>query len=273
MKLIVDETRCKKDGVCIDVCPNKVIEQAEDNGFPRLVPGLEVLCILCGHCIAVCPHGALSHSAIPREACTPIKEELVITEEQTTQLLRTRRSVRVYKDRSVEKETIEKLIEIASYAPTGGNRQLVRWIAVADKDKIQELSGLTIEWMRHKLEEKPYSFAYPSEFLQLVIAKWEKGEDPILRKAPALIVAKGPEIMATDPILALSYLELAAVSMGLGTCWAGLLRSALLEWAPAREVLGLKLDKPTFFYPIMLGYPKYPYPLLPKRNPPKIQWI
>ncbi len=179
MNLIVDETRCKKDGICVDVCPNKVIALGDENGFPRLVPGLEMLCILCGHCIAVCPHGAMSHSMIPVEACTPIKKELVVSEQQTAQLLRTRRSIRVYKNTPVEKDVIEKLIEIACYAPTGGNRQMVRWIAVADKEKIHELSGLTIDWMRHKLEEKPYNFGYPPEFIQFVIAQWEGGDNPI----------------------------------------------------------------------------------------------
>ena len=79
--------------------------------------------------------------------------------------------------------------------------------------------------------------------------------------------------MATDPTLALSYFELAATSVGLGTCWAGLLRSALLEYQPVREVIQLNDDTAIFYYPLMLGYPKFDYHLLPKRNPPNISWI
>jgi len=150
---------------------------------------------------------------------------------------------------------------------------MVRWIAVADKDKVHRISELTIEWMRGKLEESPYRFMYPPEFLKMNIAYWEKGGDPVLRKAPALVIAKAPEMMATDPTLALSYFELAATSMGLGTCWAGQLKGALLEYQPLKEEIKLIDDKPTFYYPMMLGYPKFKYHLLPKRKPAKIKWI
>ena len=273
MKLMIDETKCNKDGICVDVCPNKVIELVEGNGFPRMIPGLEVLCIACGHCVSVCPTGALDHPKVPAQACTPVDKELFISEEQTCQLLRYRRSVRVYKDDPVDGKTIEKLIEIASYAPTGGNSQMVRWMMTADKAKIQTLTDMTIKWMRHKLSETPYNFRYPPEFLQLVISQRENGEDPILRNAPALVLAMAPQIIATDPTLALSYFEIAASSMGLGTCWAGLFRAALLEYEPARNAMGLKDDPSIFFYPLMLGYPKYKYRLLPKRNPPHITWV
>jgi nitroreductase/NAD-dependent dihydropyrimidine dehydrogenase PreA subunit len=272
MKLIVDEKKCNKDGICVASCPNKIIGM-QDNGFPQIIPGLEMLCISCGHCVSVCPQGAMNHPNIPVEDCPPIKKELIITEDQATQFLRARRSIRIYKDKPVDRETLQKLIEIASHAPTGGNSQLVRWIAVADGETVRRLSEMTVEWMRRKLDETPYNFRYPPEFLKLVIAQWEGGEDPILRKAPALVVAKAHELVATDPTLALSYFDLAATAMGIGTCWAGLLRGALLEYAPAREVLGLKDDSSIFYYPVMLGYPKFKYHRLPRRNPVKIKWI
>ena len=184
MELIVDKSKCKKDGICVESCPNRVIGLSGGNGFPQLIPGLEMLCISCGHCVAVCPHGAMNHPNVPVEDCPPIKKELIISEEQAFQFLRARRSIRVYKDTPVDKETIQKLIELACHAPTGGNSQLVRWIAIAEKDKVRRLSELTIEWMRSKLEETPYRFIYPPEFLKMNISYWENGEDPVLRKGP-----------------------------------------------------------------------------------------
>jgi nitroreductase/NAD-dependent dihydropyrimidine dehydrogenase PreA subunit len=273
MQILIDQDLCKKDDICIESCPNRIIGSSPENGFPMIIPGLEMLCISCGHCVSVCPHGALRHPNAPVEDCPPIQKELVITKEQAAQFLRARRSIRVYKDAPVERETIQELIEIAGHAPTGGNSQLVRWIVIADREKVHGLSALTIEWMRQKLVEHPYQFRYPPEFLKLVISGWEGGEDPILRKAPALIVATSPAVMATDPTLALSYFELAATAMGLGTCWAGLLKAALLEYEPAMAAIGLTNDTSIFFYPLMLGYPKYKYRLLPRRNPPKIRWV
>jgi len=43
------------------------------------------------------------------------------------QIFRYRRSIRNYKTKAVEKEKIEKLIDMASYAPSGHNMQPVNW--------------------------------------------------------------------------------------------------------------------------------------------------
>ena len=115
--LIVDQDKCQKDGLCAKECPMAIILLQDKESYPELVPGGELLCNLCGHCVAVCPHGALSHTQVPLADCPPLKKDLVINEEQAVQFLRSRRSIRFFKDRPVEKETIQKLIKIARYAP------------------------------------------------------------------------------------------------------------------------------------------------------------
>ena len=37
-RLIVDETKCKKDGICAGEFPVVIIRLNEENGFPELVP-------------------------------------------------------------------------------------------------------------------------------------------------------------------------------------------------------------------------------------------
>jgi nitroreductase/NAD-dependent dihydropyrimidine dehydrogenase PreA subunit len=270
-RLMIDQDKCEKDGFCVADCPVAIIRLGEDDGCPELVPGGEDTCLECGHCVAVCPHGALSHWTVPIEDCPAIEKELVISEHQAVQLLRSRRSIRVFQDKPVEKEKIERLIEIASFAPTGSNTQLVEWLVFTDKEKIKELAGTTVDWMRFALQEDPDNAPY---FLGVFTAAWDAGQDPILRNAPALIVAIAPEEIGNgivDPTIALSHLELVAPTLGLGTCWAGALRRALLNWEPAREAMGLADGYP-FYYPMMLGYPRFSYHRMPKRNSPKISW-
>ncbi len=230
-------------------------------------------CWLCGHCVAVCPHGALSHILVPLESCQPIRKELFISEEQAVQFLRSRRSIRAFfKDRPVEKETIQKLIEIARYAPTGGNSQMVEWTVFTDKEKIKELSGLTVDWMRSALRKDPQSAYAP--YLPMVVAVWDAGYDIVLKNAPALVVASAPEQDpngVVDVTLALSYLELAAVAKGLGTCWAGFVQGAMFSSPQMRKEMGIPEDHP-HHYPMMLGYPKPKYFRLPERKAPKITW-
>ena len=57
--LIVDESKCKKDGICVAECPSGLIKLQEDTGYPGIIPGGDKVCIRCGHCVAVCPNGAL----------------------------------------------------------------------------------------------------------------------------------------------------------------------------------------------------------------------
>ena len=270
-KLIVDEDKCKKDGICAGECPMALIKLKDGDGFPELIPGGDQMCLMCGHCVAVCPHGALSHTMVPVEECQVIDKDLVIDEHQAVQFLRSRRSIRFFKDETPDKATLQRLIEIARYAPTGGNGQLVEWLVLTDRAKIKEVAGMTVDWMRNVLEKTP---KYAAPYMPIVVGAWDMGFDAVLRDAPALVVASAPKEASNglvDTTLALSYLELAAPSFGLGTCWAGLLYGAMRSHLPIRERLGLA-DNVPFYYPMMIGHPKTRYYRLPERKTPKIVW-
>jgi nitroreductase len=209
---------------------------------------------------------------VPTEDCQPIQKELAISEAQVVQFLRARRSIRSFKDQSVEKEKIQRLIEIARYAPTASNTQLVEWQVFADKDTVREFGKMAADWARALLEKDPRAAKIP--YIPGIVAAWDAGYDAVLRGAPALVVASAPkeDLNGTvDLTLALSYLELAVPSMGLGACWAGILKGALLAWPPLQKAIGLPEDH-THYYPMMLGYPRAKYFRLPERKPPKITW-
>lgn len=272
--LRIDESKCTRCGACIGECPANLILLREDTGYPVITPGGEEACNRCGHCVAVCPQAALTHSKIPAEDCPSIKEDLCISEEQAIQFLRSRRSIRVFQNRPVEEEKIRRLIEIARYAPTGGNRQLLEWLVVTDKSRMKKLSGATVNFIRQRIKEDPQVLVL-QPYLPLVIKAWEAGYDSILRDAPALVVASAP-VEASDGMvdlsLALCYLDLIAPTMGLGTCWAGLLQHALVSIPSLKETLGMPMEH-TYFYPMMLGYPTTKYYQLPGRKPPKITFV
>ncbi len=122
----IDETKCKKDGACTRDCSPDIIRLSEQTGLPEIVPGGDAACIFCGHCVAVCPEGALSHEGFPQEMLPSSTKNLAIDEARAVQFLRSRRSVRLFKERPVEKEKVTRLIELARYAPTAGNSQSVQ---------------------------------------------------------------------------------------------------------------------------------------------------
>ena len=165
--LIVDESRCKKDGICAAECPMAIIQVQKKESFPVLVQGGDTICLRCGHCVAVCPHGALSHAQVPVEQCPSIDRQLVIDRKQAVQFLRSRRSIRFYQDKPVEKDKIEAHIHIARYAPSASNAQPVEWRVFTEKDRIRELSELTIQWMREVVEAETRK--NPASYLPLII--------------------------------------------------------------------------------------------------------
>ncbi len=270
--LNIDKDKCKKDGICVRECPFNIIRLRKDDGYPDIVPDDGASCLACGHCVAVCPTGALSHENVPIEASPVIKKELEIGEEQAMQFLRSRRSIRFYKEEPVEQEKVLRLIEAARYAPTAGNTQLVKWSVLSDKTLIGKLAGMTIDYIRQSLKENPDK-AYAR--FPAIVAEWESGRDSILRNAPVLVVASAPKAALNglvDVTLALCYLDLLAPTMGLGTCWAGLLYGAMLSSPEIREIAGIPAHH-SHYYPMMLGYPKIErYYRLPERKPPKISF-
>lgn len=270
--LIVDESKCEQDGICAEVCPSRIIMFKGEGTFPQLPDRLEAGCIRCGHCVSVCPHGALSHVEVPVESCRPVDPALALGEAQAEQFLRSRRSIRVFRDQTVEKEKIQRLIEIARYAPSAGNSQRVSWRVVTDPETIVKIADLTAAYLKKVIDTRPkgtYPVYYPA-----MVAGHRAGRDPIMRKAPVLLVASTPLMPSNgfvDISLAFSYLELMAPTLGLGTCWAGLVYSALINVPQVKEMVGLPEDH-AHFYSMLLGYPVYRYQRMPERRPPEIEW-
>jgi len=270
--LTIDKDKCKRDGLCVAECPSVVIHQKDTESCPEMVPGGEQMCLRCGHCVAVCPHGALSHAEVPLDACPPIRKAAAVTHEQAVQFLRSRRSIRVFKDKPVAKDTFQQLIEIARYAPTASNAQLVQWVVIRDREQIHDLAEQTVGWMRKILEKDPQPANAP--YMPIIVGAWDMGFDAVLRDAPGLVIATAPKEDPNgmvDLTLALSYLELAAPSMGIGTCWAGLLQGALCSYAPLKAAAGIPEGFP-HHYPMMIGYAKARYYRLPERKAPAITW-
>jgi nitroreductase len=132
------------------------------------------------------------------------------------------------------------------------------------------LSAMAVEWLRDVVAGETQRVVLP--YMPVIIAAWDAGYDAILRNAPALAVAYSPKEASNGMVdLTLSYFDLVAPTMGLGTCWAVLLQGALLSSPDLKQKLGLPAEYP-HHYPMMLGYSKFEYHRLPERKPQKITW-
>ena len=263
----VSPSTCVRCGICMAECPNRLILMDKETGLPKLRIQGEEDCILCGHCVAVCPAKALNLSPLPADGFIPLDKKLNISFEQADQFLKSRRSIRAFKSTLVSDENLDKIMDVARFAPTASHRQYIRWIMVKDAAKSHRIAEMVIEWMTDVRKEKP-EIAKRYRMAGL-IAGWRKGYDMILRGAPHLAIAyttQGSHWMALDASIALTYIELSAHSLGVGACWAGFFTQAVAVYAPLREFLGLPQGS-IVHGGQMLGYAKYNYPCLPWRKP------
>ncbi|MDR3567671.1 MAG: nitroreductase family protein [Syntrophobacteraceae bacterium] len=268
----VDVEKCSRDGICIEICPLRLLS-ADGEGRPQMRPGAAAHCIGCGHCVAVCPRGALDNAKNPLCDQGAIPDKYVPDVGQSLLFLRSRRSIRRYKKEAVPREKVVELLEIARFAPSGHNTQGISYLVVDSAANLSQLRELIAGWMKEAVESSPELSAYLN--LPALIEAHERGEDLVLRDAPVLIVAHAPAALLPAQIstaLALEYVELFAPSLGLGTCWAGIAQRCA-QAAPAfSRFLAIPEDRKITGM-LMAGYPKYNHRRLPTRNPLDVAWF
>ena len=268
----VDDAGCNRCMMCVLECPAGVITMDSPKALPSLAEGGEERCIVCGNCVSVCAHGAFRHRAMGPEDLVSVSKRQLPTAAQGERFLKSRRSVRVYRKKPVPRESLAKLIDIARYAPSGHNSQPVQWLVIEDPKETKRLAGIVAEWIRAAIQTVP-EIASQWHF-DLMVGAWDMGIDVILRGAPHVIVAHAPKdlpLADQNCHIALTTLELAAYSQGLGACWAGWFQMVANSYPPMMEALQLP-EGHQCFGAMMIGYPKYRYSRIPLRNEPVIIW-
>ncbi|MBM3157041.1 MAG: 4Fe-4S dicluster domain-containing protein [Chloroflexi bacterium] len=268
----VDNEKCNRCGICVLECPPRIIEIKESGALPSTIQGQEERCIACGHCVAVCPLDAISLDIMSPWDCAQMQNELLPSAGQVELLLKSRRSIRAYKPERVPHDSLLKLIDIARYAPSGHNSQPLHWLIVEDPRETRRLAALVVEWMNVLIKKSPR--VNELFHFDLFVSAWERGEDRVLRGAPNVIVAHAPKdtpMAQENAAIALTYLELAAYSMGLGACWAGYLLAAATSFPAMMNELALPGGH-RCFGAMMVGYPKHKFRRIPLRNEPHIIW-
>ncbi|WP_027182419.1 nitroreductase family protein [Oleidesulfovibrio alaskensis] len=258
--ITIDQEKCSADGLCMAECPFLLLTPRED-GVPQLVKGAENMCVNCGHCMAVCPAGAISVGGADSADFPRTDAGLAVTIPQAMQLFRGRRSVRVFRKDPVPRADIETLIDMTRWAPTARNLQPVHWM-VAEQPHVNRLAELVIEWMRR------------NGTLPEIVEAFENGRDMIHRNAPCLLIAHAHEASLSpqvDCAIALASVEVACQPMGLGACWAGFFMRAAKFYQPINEYL--KLPEGHHVYgALMLGTPAHRLRRIPPRAAASVTW-
>lgn len=170
---------------------------------------------------------------------------------ETIESLLNHTSIRRYLDKPIEQEKIDLLLEIGSRAPSAGNLQNYSLLILDDKDKMKRIA---------KDAGAPFLTKAPLCIVALV-DHFRFHRLCQLNDAPfPFDTADGVFIGMWDAIVALHNIQVAAESLGLGTCYIGL----ILE-TDNKEILNL--PEYTFAAGMLsIGYPEIK-PDLRKRLP------
>lgn len=269
MELIsVDQNLCVRCGRCVAVCPRGLIHL--DGQWPQ--SQVEELCIGCGQCVAVCPVAALDNRLAPLVGQTTAQPS-GLSAEAAYQFLRSRRSIRCFKQTPVERATLLQLLDLARLAPSGGNSQGIAYQVIENRAVLEQITAETVRWMEQQVEQ---GVAATKVYAQYAAMYRKMGRDSILRSAPCLVLATADASFVRareNSHFTLAYAELYAPALGLGSCWAGLMEAAaygghspllkLLDIPAGRQLCGA----------IMVGYPEFKFPRWPDRKPLDVRFV
>lgn len=288
-KILINDELCNNCGICVQACPLSLFVQRFQNQTPEIVG--DGLCFNCGHCVAICPKQAISHKVILPELITPINAEKKTSYEQIIEMIRSRRSIRAFKDEAVNKKDIEKVIQGASFAPSGMNSQSTEFISIHNKDTLNIIVDLSYQYLAKGIKLLRFPFvkmlarvvmgreingviAYLDEF-KIFIKAYEDGHDKISNNAPCLLLfhanveAPMAEINAS---LALQNAIYVCEGLGLGSFFPGIILAAAQNEKKISKLLFLP-DKHKIFGVLAIGYPRFKYRNWIQRCDPKITWI
>ena len=155
-------------------------------------------------------------------------------------LIQNRRSIRKYKDKGVEAETIDLLVEALLRAPTSMGKNSWDFVVVTDPSLLEKLS-----------RSKPHGATF-------------------LKNAPlGIVVCADPQISDVwieNSSIASIYIHLAATSLNLGSCWIQIRERPHDDTRSAEAYVADVLDLPAHLRVlsiIAIGYPdesKAPHP-------------
>ena len=270
----VDREKCISCTQCIQDCPTRVISlkdgKAEINNDG---------CIKCAHCVAVCPVEAVSTDDYNMDEIKPYnKDTFTVEAENLLNFIKFRRSVRRFKNKPVEKEKLEQIIEAGRFTQTSTNSQDVSYTVVTDK--LPLLRELVYESLKQKGDYILANLTPETEYLKRYATAWVNyydafKEDPIKNdrmffNAPAVIFVTSPN--AFNGGLASSNMELMTDALGLGTFFSGFIQIASKDNKDILDLLGIN-DGNQIVSCLVIGYPNVKYQRTVPRKKANVNWI
>ena len=254
----LDGGKCIKCAACVRDCFFGALKTG-DNGMPDMKNPDK--CMRCQHCMAVCPKAAIRIDGMDPEKSVATGSLALPTAEEVDNWMRTRRSVRRYLQRDVDRGTLDRILRTLANSPTGCNARSLTFTCYST---MEAMAGFKARFIKAIEEHRDGTKPLPRWLAVPAIRMRRGGEDMFFRGAPGLLIVSSDETSSavTTPVedvaVACSNFELIAQANGLGTCWCGFLK--LVQQAVPElleKTSGIRRSTP--FYAMMFGYPAITY--------------
>ncbi len=274
---------CNKCLLCVRDCNSGVWRVI--NGIPTPVD--EDLCNRCSHCIAICPRGAIRHEGLDGGQAARLNRKN-IRPEAYRDIILGRRSIRHYRDREVPREVMEKVIDLARYAPTASNDQNVGYIIITNRKVLSEISkkifGIANRFfelfdsglgkmIKNSTGLKNHRYIRLLEYIRQEYAVSKR--DYILYSAPALLLLYTPKkanFGCDNCNIAAATIINYAHSLGLGTCFIGFVTLALRFSKKMRALAGVPKGV-RVHASLVMGYPALGFTNTVSRRKADVTWL
>ncbi len=273
-------------------CPYHIFAQKDSDSTPLTV--FKEPCVSCGHCVAICPSGAIAHSGIQDGRVRPIDHSLYPVPEQALCLLRARRSIRAFKDKPVERELIERVIDASNTGPTPHNAHRIGYVVVQDRGIINKILELVAENNERALNmlknpamldglplpvrEKMNAARPLLPSMERVCNSIKAGDDMMQRGTPSLLVLYAPRASndfwgpRIDTMIAIQNASLMCSALGLGSCESGYIEIIADKDPRIQRMLGIPDDN-AIYGMLAVGYPKYKFETWIEKEHAKVTWM
>lgn len=251
----IDRELCIGCALCAQDCPSNMIYIANQKAE---IKGQD--CMKCGHCVAVCPKGAVSMGGFD-EPPVEIKEPVILEPSQLLRALQTRRSIRRFQSREISDEVVAQIIEAGRFTPRGRNLNNVSYIVLKEeKDRAESLA------VRFFNKLRPLAALFSKDAKNVAI-----DEHFFFKKAPvALMIVTDGGAETINGALAAADMALMAEAHGLGVLYSGLFTMAVNHHKKLRKQLGLT-HKQRVATTLVLGYPDIKYRRTAQRESAKVR--
>ncbi len=252
--VIIDKEKCIGCGKCVADCVSeklKIIDGKAEFMYES--------CIQCGHCYAICPVNAVTMANYKDYEGEKAFDVTKIDSDDLLSAMKSRRTIRKFKDDEIPIEDIEKIIEAGRYCPTGTNAQDFHFTVL--RNFLPGIENECVKFFRGAMK-----VASP---IKKYIGNVTIDDDFFFKGATTVIVISGKG--STSACLASSYMELLAATMGIGVLYSGFFVAA----AKLNPKIKKMLDLPKGYSPVtclVFGYPDVEYKRIPPRNKAEIRF-